>query len=213
MDTLSLARELIRRPSVSPADAGCQVLIGELLEAAGFVVERLRFGEVDNLWARRGRAAPALVFAGHTDVVPTGPPEQWDVDPFAATVWGDRLIGRGAADMKGSLAAMINACRRFAERYPQFSGSIGLLITSDEEGAADDGTLKVMETLARARRDVSVLRRRRALERGEARRHGQDRPPRQPVRHHDDPRRARPRRLSARRSTTRSTRSRSSSPR
>ncbi len=149
MDTLSLARELIRRPSVSPADAGCQVLIGELLEAAGFVVERLKFGDVDNLWARRGRGAPALVFAGHTDVVPTGPPEQWDVDPFAGTVLGDRLIGRGAADMKGSLAAMINACRRFAERHPKLSGSIGLLITSDEEGAADDGTLKVMETLAR----------------------------------------------------------------
>jgi succinyl-diaminopimelate desuccinylase len=149
MDTLSLARELIRRPSVSPSDAGCQVLIGELLEAAGFLVERLKFGEVDNLWARRGRAAPALVFAGHTDVVPTGPTEQWDVDPFAATIWGDRLIGRGAADMKGSLAAMINAARRFVERYPEFTGAIGLLITSDEEGAADDGTLKVMETLAR----------------------------------------------------------------
>ena len=149
MDTLSLARELIRRPSVSPADAGCQTLIGELLEAAGFLVERLKFGEVDNLWARRGRAAPALVFAGHTDVVPTGPPDQWDVDPFEATVWGDRLIGRGAADMKGSLAAMIVAARRFVERYPEFTGSIGLLITSDEEGVADDGTLKVTETLAR----------------------------------------------------------------
>jgi succinyl-diaminopimelate desuccinylase len=149
MDTLSLARELIRRPSVSPADAGCQRLIGELLEAAGFDVEHLKFGEVDNLWARRGGAAPALVFAGHTDVVPTGPPEQWDADPFAATVTGDRLLGRGAADMKGSLAAMVNACRRFVERYPKIGGSIGLLITSDEEGAADDGTLKVMETLAK----------------------------------------------------------------
>ncbi len=148
MDTLSLARELIRRPSVSPADAGCQVLIGELLEAAGFGVERLRFGEVDNLWARRGRSAPALVFAGHTDVVPSGPPEQWDVEPFAATVRGGNLIGRGAADMKGSLAAMISACCRFVERYPKSAGSLGLLITSDEEGAADDGTLKVMETLA-----------------------------------------------------------------
>ena len=148
MDTLSLARELIRRPSVSPADAGCQTLIAELLEQAGFTAERLRFGEVDNLWARRGRAAPALVFAGHTDVVPSGPREQWEVDPFAATVQGDKLIGRGAADMKGSLAAMINACRAFVARYPRIAGSIGLLITSDEEGAADDGTLKVMETLA-----------------------------------------------------------------
>jgi len=148
MDTLSLARELIRRPSVSPTDAGCQTLIAELLEQAGFTAERLRFGVVDNLWARRGRAAPALVFAGHTDVVPSGPPEQWEVDPFAATVQGDKLIGRGAADMKGSLAAMINASRAFVERYPRIAGSIGLLITSDEEGAADDGTLKVMETLA-----------------------------------------------------------------
>jgi succinyl-diaminopimelate desuccinylase len=148
MDTLSLARELIRRPSVSPADAACQVLIGELLEASGFTVERLRFGAVDNLWARRGRTGPALVFAGHTDVVPAGPREQWQVDPFAALVESGTLIGRGAADMKGSLAAMINACRRFAEQYPKIGGSIGLLITSDEEGAADDGTLKVMETLA-----------------------------------------------------------------
>jgi succinyl-diaminopimelate desuccinylase len=148
MDTLSLARELIRRPSVSPADAGCQSLIGELLTAAGFAVEHLKFGEVDNLWARRGRAAPALVFAGHTDVVPAGPREQWQVDPFAAVVEGGTLIGRGAADMKGSLAAMINASRAFVARYPQLRGSLGLLITSDEEGAADDGTLKVMETLA-----------------------------------------------------------------
>ena len=148
MDTLSLARELIRRPSVSPSDAGCQALLAELLRAAGFTTEHLKFGEVDNLWARRGRAAPTLVFAGHTDVVPSGPAEQWQVDPFAATVQGDKLIGRGAADMKGSLAAMIVACRRFAEHYPQVNGSLGLLITSDEEGAADDGTLKVMETLA-----------------------------------------------------------------
>ena len=148
MDTLNLARELIRRPSVSPADAGCQLLIEELLKAAGFTTERLRFGEVDNLWARRGSAAPALVFAGHTDVVPTGPREAWRADPFAATVEGGTLLGRGAADMKGSLAAMINACRRFAATYPAAAGSIGMLITSDEEGVADDGTLKVMQTLA-----------------------------------------------------------------
>lgn len=148
MDTLTLARELIRRPSVSPADAGCQQVIGELLSKAGFAVEALKFGEVDNLWARRGTAAPALVFAGHTDVVPAGPRDQWSVDPFEAVVDGNTLIGRGAADMKGSLAAMINAARRFAERYPSVAGSIGLLITSDEEAAADDGTLRVMETLA-----------------------------------------------------------------
>ena len=149
MDTLTLARELIRRQSVSPADAGCQQLIGDLLKTAGYTVEPLRFGEVENLWARRGNAAPALVFAGHTDVVPAGPREHWQVDPFEAVVDGGTLIGRGAADMKGSLAAMIVACCRFAERYPKLAGSIGLLITSDEEGAADDGTLKVMEALAK----------------------------------------------------------------
>ncbi|MEO8464069.1 MAG: succinyl-diaminopimelate desuccinylase [Gammaproteobacteria bacterium] len=149
MDTLSLARELIRRPSISPADSGCQQLVADLLDKAGFKTESLRFGDVDNLWARRGHAAPALVFAGHTDVVPPGPREQWRVDPFAATVENGILMGRGAADMKGSLAAMINACRRFVEHYPDHKGSLGVLITSDEEGAADDGTLKVMETLAK----------------------------------------------------------------
>ncbi|HET7130783.1 MAG TPA: succinyl-diaminopimelate desuccinylase, partial [Gammaproteobacteria bacterium] len=148
MDTLELARELIRRPSVTPDDAGCQDFIERLLRDAGFGVERLRFGPVDNLWARRGRAAPALVFAGHTDVVPPGPPEQWRSEPFAAAVIDGQLVGRGAADMKGSLAAMINACRRFAAAYPSHGGSLGMLITSDEEGAADDGTLKVMQTLA-----------------------------------------------------------------
>jgi succinyl-diaminopimelate desuccinylase len=148
MDTLTLARELIRRPSVSPADAGCQPLIATLLGAAGFRTESLRFGDVDNLWARRGTAAPALVFAGHTDVVPTGPTDQWRTDPFAATVEDGMLHGRGAADMKGSLAAMINACRNFVARYPDHAGSLGMLITSDEEAAADDGTLRVMETLA-----------------------------------------------------------------
>jgi succinyl-diaminopimelate desuccinylase len=148
MDTLELARELIRKASVTPADAGCQHLIAEQLAAAGFATEHLRFGEVDNLWAKRGRGRPALVFAGHTDVVPPGPREQWRVDPFAAEVVGGELVGRGAADMKGSLAAMVNACRRFAARHPDAPGALGMLITSDEEGAADDGTLKVMETLA-----------------------------------------------------------------
>ena len=149
MDTLGLARELIRKASVTPADAGCQTLIAAELGEAGFSVERLRFGEVDNLWARRGRGSPALVFAGHTDVVPAGPREQWRVDPFAAEVIDGHLVGRGAADMKGSLAAMVNACRRFAARYPDARGALGMLITSDEEGAADDGTLKVMEALAK----------------------------------------------------------------
>jgi succinyl-diaminopimelate desuccinylase len=149
VDTLGLARELIRKASVTPADAGCQALIAAQLGEAGFAIERLKFGEVDNLWARRGRGEPALVFAGHTDVVPAGPREHWRVDPFAAEVVDGHLIGRGAADMKGSLAAMVNACRRFAARYPEATGALGMLITSDEEGAADDGTLKVMEVLAK----------------------------------------------------------------
>jgi succinyl-diaminopimelate desuccinylase len=108
----------------------------------------LRFGPVDNLWLRRGRAAPALVFAGHTDVVPAGPEETWRAAPFAAAIEDGYLIGRGAADMKGSLAAMIKACERFATTYPAAAVSLALLLTSDEEGAADDGTLKVMQTLA-----------------------------------------------------------------
>jgi succinyl-diaminopimelate desuccinylase len=107
----------------------------------------MRFGEVDNLWIRRGRTPPVLVFAGHTDVVPPGPLEQWTHPPFDAVVLDDRLIGRGAADMKGSLAAMVKACERFATTHPDHAGSIALLVTSDEEGAADDGTLKVMERL------------------------------------------------------------------
>jgi succinyl-diaminopimelate desuccinylase len=148
MDTLTLARELIRRPSVTPADAGCQELLAGLLREAGFRTEHLRFGVVDNLWARRGKGEPALAFAGHTDVVPPGPSEHWREDPFSGTVVDGQLIGRGSADMKGSLAAMVNACRRFAAQHADAGGSLGLLITSDEEGAADDGTLKVMETLA-----------------------------------------------------------------
>jgi succinyl-diaminopimelate desuccinylase len=148
VDTLTLARELIRRPSVTPEDAGCQGILAGLLRDAGFRTEQMRFGVVDNLWARRGTAEPALVFAGHTDVVPPGPVEQWRLDPFSATVQDGQLVGRGSADMKGSLAAMVNACVRFATEHPDAKASLGLLITSDEEGAADDGTLRVMETLA-----------------------------------------------------------------
>ena len=146
--TLALTEALIRRASVTPDDAGCQTLIAELLEASGFTTEHLRFGVVDNLWARRGQGSPMLVFAGHTDVVPAGPREQWQSDPFSPAVVGGELYGRGAADMKGSLAAMVNAGRRFAATYPADAGTLGVLVTSDEEGAADDGTLKVMETLA-----------------------------------------------------------------
>jgi succinyl-diaminopimelate desuccinylase len=145
--TLVLATELINRPSITPADVGCQNLIAERLQAIGFTTEHLRFGEVDNLWARRGNATPLFVFAGHTDVVPTGPENQWQFPPFSATLHEGYLYGRGSADMKGSLAAMITACERFVAEYPQHQGSIAFLITSDEEGVAVDGTVKVIKYL------------------------------------------------------------------
>ena len=145
--TLELALELIARPSVTPDDAGCQAVLIARLEKRGFRVERLRFGAVDNLWARLGDAEPLFAFAGHTDVVPTGPLEQWRSPPFAPTVRDGLLYGRGAADMKGSLAAMVTGCERFLDACPRPRGSIAFLITSDEEGAAVDGTVKVVERL------------------------------------------------------------------
>jgi succinyl-diaminopimelate desuccinylase len=145
--TLVLACELIRRRSVTPDDAGCQELMIECLQALGFAIERLRFGEVDNFWARRGDTGPLLVFAGHTDVVPTGPLDRWRSDPFEPTLRDGMLHGRGAADMKGSLAAMVTACERFVVEHPDHSGSIGFLITSDEEGPAVDGTVRVVDWL------------------------------------------------------------------
>ena len=149
MDLLELTSELIRRRSITPDDAGCQALLAALLGQSGFRTEHMRFGDVDNLWARRGDAGPVVVFAGHTDVVPPGPREQWHSDPFEATVAEGKLYARGAADMKGSLAAMVRACQRFAAAYPEHPGSIGVLLTSDEEGPAEDGTVKVMEALKR----------------------------------------------------------------
>lgn len=144
--TLALAKELIERPSITPADEGCQDILGERLSAMGFKVEKLPFADVSNLWAEVGSHGPLLVFAGHTDVVPTGPESEWDSPPFKATERDGFLYGRGAADMKSSLAAMITACESFLdERQPR--GRIGFLITSDEEGAAINGTRKVMETL------------------------------------------------------------------
>ncbi len=145
--TLDLAIDLIRRPSVTPEDAGCQEVLIARLAALGFRVERLRFGEVDNFWARFGDREPLLAFAGHTDVVPSGPPEHWQSPPFVPTIRDGYLYGRGAADMKGSLAAMITACERFLADHPQPHGSIAFLITSDEEGVATDGTVKVVERL------------------------------------------------------------------
>ena len=146
-DTLELTRQLIALRSVTPDDAGCQPLLAQRLEQAGFQIEHLRFGEVDNLWARRGNTAPLLCFAGHTDVVPTGPVEQWSSDPFTPAIRNGCLYGRGAADMKASLAAFITAIEAFIAQHPQHKGSIALLITSDEEGPAVNGTVKVVETL------------------------------------------------------------------
>jgi succinyl-diaminopimelate desuccinylase len=144
---LDLARALIRRPSLTPDDAGCQALLGERLAQLGFVLEPMRFGAVDNLWARRGAAGPLFVFAGHTDVVPIGDRGAWSCDPFAAELRDGLLVGRGAADMKGALAAMVVAVERFLAACPAPAGSIGFLITSDEEGDAVDGTARVMDAL------------------------------------------------------------------
>jgi succinyl-diaminopimelate desuccinylase len=145
--TLDLAIELISRPSITPNDADCQPLIAKRLQAIGFTIEHLRFGEVDNLWARHGEAAPLFVFAGHTDVVPTGSENHWQFPPFTPTLHEGLLYGRGAADMKGSLAAIVTACERFIAEHPQHKGSIALLLTSDEEGLAVDGTVKVINYL------------------------------------------------------------------
>ena len=139
--------ELIRRASVTPEDAGCQQWMAEKLEALGFHCEHLRFGEVDNLWARLGDQGPLMVFAGHTDVVPTGDANAWQSPPFEPEIRDGMLYGRGAADMKGSLAAMLVAIEEFVESHPDFAGSIGLLITADEEGPAINGTIKVVEHL------------------------------------------------------------------
>ncbi len=145
--TIELARQLINIDSVTPDDKGCQEIMIQRLEAIGFDIQRLRFGEVDNFWARRGQSKPLFVFAGHTDVVPSGPVENWNTPPFETTIIDGQLYGRGAADMKGSLAAMVTACERFIKQHPDHSGAIGFLITSDEEGPAIDGTVKVVDYL------------------------------------------------------------------
>ena len=147
--TLALTMELIRRPSITPDDAGCQELLSARLAALGFRIERLRFGEVDNCWARYGDVEPLFAFAGHTDVVPPGPLDQWQSAPFTPEIHDGNLYGRGAADMKGSLAAMLTAVERFLSDCPQSHGSLAFLLTSDEEGAAVNGTVKVVEELER----------------------------------------------------------------
>ena len=146
--TLELTRALIARRSITPDDAGCQKLVEDRLERMGFTCSALQSGEVTNLWARRGAAHPIVCFAGHTDVVPTGPLSGWDSDPFTPGVRAGYLYGRGAADMKASIAAFVTAAESFIAQNPDHPGSITLLLTSDEEGPATDGTLKVVEMLA-----------------------------------------------------------------
>ncbi|TVZ38328.1 succinyldiaminopimelate desuccinylase [Alteromonadaceae bacterium 2753L.S.0a.02] len=145
--TLQLACDLIRKASVTPQDAGCQDMMIARLEAIGFEVEKLRFEDVDNFWAIHGSEGPILCFAGHTDVVPEGDVEQWQSPPYEPTIVGDLLYGRGSADMKGSLAAMITACENFVAKHPNHQGRIAFLITSDEEGLAANGTVKVVQWL------------------------------------------------------------------
>ncbi len=145
---VELTKELVARRSVTPEDAGCQGILIARLERAGFAVERMRFGEVDNFWAlRRGGPGPVICFAGHTDVVPPGPRQKWHSDPFVPEVRGGFLFGRGAADMKSGVAAMTTAAEEFVARRPEFPGAIGFVITSDEEGASVDGTRRVVDRL------------------------------------------------------------------
>ena len=143
----ALAKQLIARPSVTPDDQGCQQLIAERLAPLGFTAEEMNFGDTKNLWLRRGASEPLVCFAGHTDVVPTGPLEKWTSPPFDPAERDGRLYGRGAADMKSSIAAFVAACEAFVAEHPHHKGSIALLITSDEEGDARDGTVRVVETL------------------------------------------------------------------
>jgi succinyl-diaminopimelate desuccinylase len=147
ISTLELAKELIARPSITPQDAGCQRLIAEFLQSLGFTIQHLPKNDVQNLWAIHGTQGPILAFAGHTDVVPVGDSAAWHTDPFQPLIREGYLFGRGAADMKGGLAAMLTACSRFVKRNPHHPGSIAFLITSDEEGPAKSGTAKIVEYL------------------------------------------------------------------
>lgn len=145
--TLNLSLELLRQPSVTPVDHTCQNIMAERLSTIGFNIEKMRFDDVDNLWARRGTEAPVFCFAGHTDVVPTGHLDAWESDPFLPEIREGKLYGRGSADMKTALAAMVVASERFVKKHPNHKGSIAFLITSDEEGPSINGTVKVVETL------------------------------------------------------------------
>ncbi|EZQ01658.1 MULTISPECIES: succinyl-diaminopimelate desuccinylase [unclassified Acinetobacter] len=145
--TLDLSLQLLRQPSVTPVDHNCQNIMADRLSKIGFNIENMRFEDVDNLWARRGTESPVFCFAGHTDVVPTGNLEAWNSDPFAPEIRDGKLYGRGSADMKTALAAMVIASERFVAKHPDHKGSIAFLITSDEEGPSINGTVKVVETL------------------------------------------------------------------
>jgi succinyl-diaminopimelate desuccinylase len=153
-NTLELAKVLIARQSVSPVDGGCQDVMIERLKAVGFTVESLRFGAVDNFWAKRGSGGPVFCFAGHTDVVPSGPLDEWRTDPFEPVIEDGILYGRGAADMKTGLAAMLTASEEFVSQYPAHRGTIAFLITSDEEGPSVDGTRRVVEVLRERRERI-----------------------------------------------------------
>ncbi|MDR0236285.1 succinyl-diaminopimelate desuccinylase [Acinetobacter sp.] len=146
-DTLELSLQLLRQPSVTPVDHNCQNIMADRLSAIGFNIENMRFEDVDNLWARRGTSSPVFCFAGHTDVVPTGHLDAWESDPFLPEIRDGKLYGRGSADMKTALAAMVVASERFVKNHPNHKGSIAFLITSDEEGPSINGTVKVVETL------------------------------------------------------------------
>ena len=157
--TLNLTQELISKRSVSPSDEGCQQLLASHLSGMGFTIEHMPFGDVSNFWATRKGSSPGgiMAFAGHTDVVPPGPLEEWQSDPFIPIIKDNLLFGRGAADMKGSLAAMITGIKRFLDLNSRFSGTIAMLITSDEEAAATNGTIKVVQELtARKRTSTGV---------------------------------------------------------
>ncbi len=145
--TLDLSLQLLRQPSVTPIDHNCQNMMAKRLEQVGFAIENMRFDDVDNLWARKGTSAPLFCFAGHTDVVPTGNLDAWNSDPFIPEIRDGKLYGRGSADMKTALAAMVVATERFVAKHPDHNGSIAYLITSDEEGPSINGTVKVIETL------------------------------------------------------------------
>jgi len=155
-DTVLLAQALVQKHSVTPADEGCQQLLTDRLTPLGFHCEQINRGDVTNLWATKGDAKPLLVFAGHTDVVPTGPLEQWRIPPFEGKIENGMLHGRGTADMKGSIAAFVCACESFLDRFPEHLGAIGLLITSDEEGPAVDGTVAVLDALKQRGQQIDL---------------------------------------------------------